>query len=85
MLNNIQMPITASPVLGEVIMIHSHIKCLMSAMSSAWAFPPVKAYTGYISSRDLATFLIGIGLQVQRSGWNGRNTQLVFQQIQHTS
>lgn len=29
-LNNVQMPITASLALGEVIMIHSHIKCLVS-------------------------------------------------------
>lgn len=73
MLNNIQMPITAS-AFGEVIMIHSPVKFLVTAMSSTRAFPPVKAYTGYVSSRKSATFLVGIGLQVQRSGWDGRNT-----------
>ena len=67
MLNNVKMPITASG-LGEVIMIHSHVKCLVSAMSSACSFPPVKAYTGYASSREPATVLIRIGLQGLRSG-----------------
>lgn len=81
MLNNVQMPITAFPACREVLMIHSHVKRLVSAVSSAWAFPPVKTYTGHVSSREPATFLIGIGLVVQKSGWDGRNKELDFQQI----
>lgn len=62
-------------------MIHSHVKRLVSAVSSAWALPPVKTYTGHVSSRGPGTFLIGIGLVVQKSGWDGRNKESDFQQI----
>lgn len=58
----VQMPTTASPVLGEVIMIHSCVKCLVLAMSSAWAFLLMTAYTGYVFSRELDSFPIGIYL-----------------------
>lgn len=75
-LNNVQMPITASLALGEDIMIHSHIKCLVSGLSSAWAFPPVKAYTGCVFSRDTSTFLTGIEYEFKDlSGMMAKHSQ----------
>lgn len=84
-LNNVQTPITASLVLGEVIMIHSHVKCLVSDLSSAWAFPPVKAYTWYVSFRETSIFLTGTEYEFKDlSGMTAKHSQFSSKPLENS-
>lgn len=83
MLNNIQMPITASPALGEVIMIHSHA---VSGVSQEFCL-------GLSSSEGIcrvclpeSQLLSWLELAYEFKGPGGMaETQSVLQQIQQAS